>query len=136
MDYMFGMLNEDCTIDFQPICYMPDDYYLSTPITPKTALKNIKKIHISNGVTVIIDQNGSKTIVRVQNGEKVDKQKGLYMCLLKRAFSNKKYTEFCDLFRTSKPKYEKVMAAGILWHIYGQELYSFLEENGFKTSLI
>lgn len=60
-----------------------------------------------------------KTIVRTQDGEKYDKEKGLLMCLAKHTLSSQ---DFTDIFKEvyHKPKFEKAVCKSVLTYIYGK----------------
>lgn len=49
---------------------------------------DIKKVIFSDPVTVVIWSDGQKTIVRAQNGEPFDPEKGLALAIAKRALGN------------------------------------------------
>lgn len=53
---------------------------------------------IFNGpATIVLWQDGTKTIVKAQNGEPVDKEKGLAMAIVKKVYGNK--GNYNDIFR-------------------------------------
>lgn len=52
-------------------------------------LPEIKKVIFSNSVTIVLWKDGTKTIVRCQDGETFDPEKGLGMAFMKKAFGNK-----------------------------------------------
>lgn len=56
----------------------------------------IKKVIFNDPVTIVIWDDGTKTIVKAQNGEVFDKEKGLAMAVVKKAFGNNGnyYNEF------------------------------------------
>lgn len=49
----------------------------------------IKKVIFNNPATVVFWEDGTKTVVRVQDGEVFDKEKGFVMAVLKKMFGNK-----------------------------------------------
>jgi hypothetical protein len=49
----------------------------------------IKKVHFNPPVTVVLWEDGTKTIVRAQNGEEYDPEKGLAMAFTKKVLGNK-----------------------------------------------
>lgn len=56
----------------------------------------IKKVIFNNPATIVLWQDGTKTIVRCQDGESFDEEKGLAMAISKKALGNKGnyYDEF------------------------------------------
>ena len=63
--------------------------------------KEIKRVIFNEPYTIIIWANGEKTIVKAQDGEPYDKEKGLAMCFAKYALGNTcRYFDFfkevCD----------------------------------------
>ena len=68
----------------------------------------IKKVHFSGGVTVVIFEDGTKTIVRCQDGEAFDPEKGLAMAICKKVLgTNKSGSNYYDVFKKWLPKEEK-----------------------------
>ena len=63
-----------------------------------STLRNIeiKKVIFNEPATIIIWDDGTKTVVKAQNGEVFDKEKGLAMAVVKKAFGNNGnyYNEF------------------------------------------
>ena len=51
--------------------------------------KDIKKVIHSDPATIVYWNDNSKTVVKVQNGEPYDKEKGLAMCIIKKICDNK-----------------------------------------------
>lgn len=49
----------------------------------------IEKVIFNNPATVVFWEDGTKTVVRVQDGEVFDKEKGFVMAVLKKMFGNK-----------------------------------------------
>lgn len=83
------------------------------PITPIGDVKNkinklfgrnddmkkfqIKKVFFNNPVTVVLWEDGTKTIVRCAEGDKYDLEKGLALCFMKKALGNN--GDFNDIFK-------------------------------------
>ena len=71
-------------------------------------LPAIKKVHFSNGVTVVIFEDGTKSIVRCQEGETFDPEKGLAMAICKKVLgTNKSGSNYYDIFKKWLPKEEE-----------------------------
>ena len=49
----------------------------------------IKRVVFNNPATVVLWEDGTKTVVKVQDGEIFDKEKGFAMAVLKKMFGNK-----------------------------------------------
>lgn len=63
---------------------------------PKRKSTKIKKVHFNPPVTVVIWEDGTKTIVRTQDEDEFDPEKGLAMAISKKVLGNKGayYDEF------------------------------------------
>lgn len=113
---------ETCTPYGETDAYIgekPKSFILPGTEEIKQKLDSIDKVYINNGVTVLIDKLGQKTIVRAQDGERPDVEKGLYMALLRRYLTPKRYHEmFAPHYKT--PNVEKKIAYSLLIFIYGK----------------
>lgn len=69
------------------------DYALSFPVEEETFLEmldsNIEKVIFNDPATVILWKTGEKTVVKAQDGEPYDKEKGFAMAILKYLNDNK-----------------------------------------------
>ena len=65
----------------------------------------IKKAYFNDPVTVVIWADGTKTIVRCQEGDVYSKETGLALCIAKKALGNK--PNFNDVFHKWIPKEEE-----------------------------
>lgn len=65
----------------------------------------IKKVIFSNPVTVVLWADGTKTIVRCQEGDTYSKETGLALCFAKKALGNK--GNFNDVFHEWIPEDEE-----------------------------
>lgn len=71
-------------------------------------IPKIKKVIFNDPATIVIFEDGTKTIVKVGEGEKYDPEKGLAMALAKRVFgTNKAKSNYYDIFKKWLPKKEK-----------------------------
>lgn len=50
---------------------------------------NITKVIFNDPATIVLWEDGTKTVVKAQNGESFDKEKGLTMAITKKALGNK-----------------------------------------------
>lgn len=51
--------------------------------------KGIKEVIFNNPATIIVWQDGTKTVVKCQDGDRYDKEKGFLLCYLKGVVGNK-----------------------------------------------
>lgn len=66
----------------------------------------IKKVHFNPPATVVLWEDGTKTVVKVQDGDVFDPEKGLAMAISKKALGNK--GNFNEVFKKwCEPYYEK-----------------------------
>ena len=49
----------------------------------------IKKVIFNNPATIVLWNDGTKTVVKCQEGDTYDKEKGLALCIAKKALGNK-----------------------------------------------
>lgn len=63
----------------------------------RVTFPSVKKVIFNNPATIVIWGDGSKTVVKCQNGEKFDKEKGLALCFMKKACGNK--SNFNNVFK-------------------------------------
>ena len=65
----------------------------------------IKKVIFNDPATIVYWQDGSKTVVKCQEGDTFDPEKGLAMAISKRALgTNKSQSDFNDIFKKWLPK--------------------------------
>lgn len=64
--------------------------YLPSPTTPSdTKLYGIKKVIFHDPATIVLWEDGTKTVVKCQEGDTYSKEIGLAMCMLKKYMGNK-----------------------------------------------
>ena len=51
--------------------------------------ENIEKVIFNDPATIVFWKDGTNTVVKCQNGDTYDKEKGLAMCVAKKFFGNK-----------------------------------------------
>ena len=69
----------------------------------RVSFPSVKKVIFNDPATIVIWGDDSKTVVKCQNGEKFDKEKGLALCYMKKACGNK--SNFNNVFKEwIKPK--------------------------------
>ena len=69
----------------------------------------IKRVYFNNPVTVVLWMDGTKTIVRCQEGDTYSEETGLAMAIAKKVFGNK--GNFNEVFKKFIPGYGKGEAA-------------------------
>lgn len=83
----------DCPAEkFHRIKYMIEDKLNSIDLLStmrRLGFMQIKKVIFNNPATIIIWSDGSKTVVKVQNGEEYDPEKGMALCCAKKLLGNK-----------------------------------------------
>ena len=99
---------------FNKIKYMIEDELRSSPavdLVPSNDVITsmwtpcsiqIKKVIFNNPATIIIWSDGTKTVVKVQNGEEYDPEKGMALCCAKKLLGNK--SNFNNEFKKWLPK--------------------------------
>ena len=65
----------------------------------------IKEVIFNDPATIVFWEDGEKTIVRCQNGEEFDPEKGLAMAISKKIFGNK--YDYYDVFKKFVGRYKK-----------------------------
>ena len=76
----------------------------------ENTLPTIKNVYFNDPVTVVLWDDGTKTIVRCQDGDTYSKEVGLAMCVSKKALGNK--GNYNDIFKKWIPE-EKEPARGL-----------------------
>ena len=71
-----------------------------------TKLPEIKDVIFNEPATIVIWSDGTKTVVKCQEGEGYDPEKGMAMAISKKALGNK--GNYCEVFKTWLPEEEKV----------------------------
>ena len=70
------------------------------------------KILIQGTATIIWWSDGTKTIVKCQKGDKMDPEKGIAMCVMKKFMgTNEKHSNYLDFAKPAIAEYEKQQAA-------------------------
>ena len=71
-----------------------------------TKLPEIKDVIFNEPATIIIWKDGTKTVVKCQEGEGYDPEKGMAMAISKKALGNK--GNYCEVFKKWLPEEEEV----------------------------
>ena len=84
--------------------YMYRPYYrngMSSSYIPE-----IKNVIFNNPATIVFWEDGTKTVVKCQDGDEFDPEKGLVMAIVKKAYGNK--GNYCNKLKKWLPKEEQV----------------------------
>ena len=96
----------DCSENtFNRIKYMIEDNLNSIDLLNtmrRLGFLQIKKVIFNNPATIIIWSDGTKTVVKVQNGEEYDPENGMALCCAKKLLGNK--SNFNNEFKKWLPK--------------------------------
>lgn len=80
-------------------CDFDGDVFAVVPVS-NNYLPEIKKVIFSNPATIVLWSDGTKTIVKCQDGDTYDKEKGLALAICKKAIgTNKSKSNFNDIFK-------------------------------------
>lgn len=63
--------------------------YLLQADKPHKDISPINKVIFNNPATIVLWNDGTKTVVKCQEGDTYDKEKGLALCIAKKALGNK-----------------------------------------------
>ena len=77
----------------------------------RNRLPNIKNVIFNDPATIVFWDDGSKTIVKVQDGDEYDEEKGLAMAISKKALGNK--GNYCNEFKKWLPEEDESMSINI-----------------------
>ena len=80
--------------------------YFKQNTTNTTKLPEIKDVIFNEPATIIIWKDGTKTVVKCQEGEGYDPEKGMAMAISKKALGNK--GNYCEVFKKWLPEEEEV----------------------------
>ena len=98
-----GTLN---TADKINIVGITDNTRIRSRIIPKPAnyLPEIKNVKFNGPATIVFWADGTKTVVKCQNGDNYSEEVGLAMCIVKKVFGNT--SKYNDIFKKWCPSYE------------------------------
>ena len=86
-----------------------DSVIASTTFIPKCTpkptnyLPEIKNVKFNGPATIVFWADGTKTVVKCQNGDNYSEEVGLAMCIVKKAFGNT--SKYNDIFKKWCPRY-------------------------------
>ena len=71
---------------------------------PTNYLPEIKNVKFNGPATIVFWADGTKTVVKCQNGDDYSEEVGLAMCIVKKAFGNT--SKYNDIFKKWCPSYD------------------------------
>ena len=82
------------------------NWCLRASMIDSSKLPEIKNVIFNEPATIIIWKDGTKTVVKCQEGEGYDPEKGMAMAISKKALGNK--GNYCEVFKKWLPEEEEV----------------------------
>lgn len=96
-------------------------YGIST--AEKNYIPEIKNVIFNDPATIVFWEDGTKTVVKCQDGDEFDPEKGLAMAIVKKAYGNK--GSYCNKLKKWLPKEEPVDTNSILGSIFVPQEFTF-----------
>ena len=111
-----------------------DKYCYDDIVTPRDLLNymygmnsshipEIKNVIFHDPATIVFWEDGTKTVVKCQDGDKFDPEKGLSMAIAKKAYGNK--GDYCNKLKKWLPKEEQVDTNSSLRSIFVPQEFTF-----------
>lgn len=91
-------------------------------------IPEIKNVIFNNPATIVFWEDGTKTVVKCQDGDEFDPEKGLAMAIAKKAYGNK--GNYCNKLKKWLPKEEPVDN-----NRFGADLHVPIHTNAFNGSV-
>ena len=82
------------------------NYTYGTKASKTNYIPEIKNVIFNDPATIIFWEDGTKTVVKCQDGDEFDPEKGLAMAIAKKAYGNK--GSYCNKLKKWLPKEEQV----------------------------
>lgn len=79
---------------------------------------NIKKVIFNEPATIVMWADGTKTVVKCQDGDIYDKRTGLLLCMAKKMYGNK--NKFNDILNKWCPEEEPIRMSDVIDYILGE----------------
>ena len=86
-------------------------------------IPEIKNVIFNDPATIVFWEDGTKTVVKCQDGDEFDPEKGLAMAIVKKAYGNK--GGYCNKLKKWLPKKEQVDTNNILNSIFVPKEFTF-----------
>ena len=94
-----------------------------TPEMSSSHIPEIKNVIFNDPATIVFWDDGTKTVVKCQDGDEFDPEKGLAMAIVKKAYGNK--GSYCNKLKKWLPKEEPVDTNDILRGISVPKEFTF-----------
>ena len=91
-------------------------------------IPEIKNVIFNDPATIVFWEDGTKTVVKCQDGDEFDPEKGLAMAIVKKAYGNK--GSYCNKMKKWLPKEEPVDTN------LGADLHVPIHTNGFSSIFV
>ena len=86
-------------------------------------IPEIKNVIFNDPATIVFWEDGTKTVVKCQDGDEFDPEKGLVMAIAKKAYGNK--GSYCNKLKKWLPKEEQVDTNSSLRSIFVPQEFTF-----------
>ena len=86
-------------------------------------IPEIKNVIFNDPATIVFWEDGTKTVVKCQDGDEFDPEKGLAMAIVKKAYGNK--GSYCNKMKKWLPKEEQVDTNNILDSVFVPKEFTF-----------
>ena len=91
-------------------------------------IPEIKNVIFNDPATIVFWEDGTKTVVKCQDGDEFDPEKGLAMAIAKKAYGNK--GNYCNKMKKWLPKEEQVDTNSSLRSIFVPQEFTFTADIG------
>ena len=88
-----------------------------------SSIPEIKNVIFNDPATIVFWEDGTKTVVKCQDGDEFDPEKGLAMAIAKKAYGNK--GSYCNKLKKWLPKEEQVDTSSSLNSIFVPKDFTF-----------
>ena len=95
-------------------------------------IPEIKNVIFNDPATIVFWEDGTKTVVKCQDGDEFDPEKGLAMAIAKKAYGNK--SGYCNKLKKWLPKEEPVDTNSSLGSIFVPKEFTFIDNDKFSKS--
>ena len=95
-------------------------------------IPEIKNVIFNGPATIVFWEDGTKTVVKCQDGDEFDPEKGLAMSIAKKAYGNK--SGYCNKLKKWLPKEEQVDTNSSLGSIFVPNDFTFIDNAKFSKS--
>ena len=92
-----------------------------------SSIPEIKNVIFNDPATIVFWEDGTKTVVKCQDGDEFDPEKGLAMAIAKKAYGNK--GNYCNKMKKWLPKEEPVDTNSSLSSIFVPKEFRFTVDN-------